>query len=46
MNVDLSPIINAHKNFTNSGSICRRVEWLMEKDGTYIVMDVMVGGGK
>ena len=44
----LRPIINAHKNInlTECGGVWRRVWGLMEKDGTYIVAGVMVGGGK
>ena len=41
-------IINAHKNInlTDSGGVRRRVWGLMEKDGTYIVAGVMLGGEK
>ena len=48
MNVVLRPILNAHKNvnLTDSGGVWRRVWGLMEKDGTYIVAGVMVGGRK
>ncbi len=44
----LRPILNAHKNvnLADSGGVWRRVWGLMEKDGTYIVAGVMVGGGK
>ena len=41
-------LINAHKNINlaDSGGVWRRVGGLMENDGTYIVVGVMVGGGK
>ena len=43
----LRPLINTHENInlTDSGGVWRRVLGLMEKDGTYIVVGVMVGGG-
>ena len=46
MNVVLRPIIKAHENInlTDSGGIWIRVWGLMEKDDTYIVAGVMVGG--
>ena len=42
------PIINAHENInlTDSWGEWRRVWGLMKKDGTYIIADVMAGGGK
>ena len=42
----LRPIITAHENInlTDNGGIWRRVWGLMEKDGTYTVVGVMVGG--
>ena len=44
----LGPILNAHKNvkLRDSGGVWRRLWGLMEKDGTYIVAGVMVGGGR
>ena len=44
----LGPFLNSHKNvkLTDSEGVWRRVWRLMEKDDTYIVAGVMVGGGK
>ena len=48
MNIVLGPILNAYKsiNLTDNGGTWRRVWRLLEKDGTYIVVGVMVGRGK
>ena len=48
MNVECGDLLNAHKNvnLTDSESVWRRVWWSIEKDGTYIVADVIVSGRK